>query len=406
MTMREVLKQRRAAALGGVLVAVVLVWTVGGQRLEHLWAVGLLLHSSAPSEQFFNELANKSRDPAKFLQQSWDTGKVAQRRLVAMFLADKAREPRPWLAKTDPLVLDGTRDPDASVRELALATLQTRRNPQLSQAAAAQLRDVDPLLRLLGLDYLRQGEAKTGVRLLIPLLDDPDPRVVASTEVTLSHWSGTDYGVRLRTALMGDATEAGGKTDTLRLGVEKRKAWWLQHAAEYPPVPPPETTLPVLASVSPSVDFVLTDLASNRVRLSDFRGHPVLLNFWATWCTACVAELSNLVELQKKIGGQAAIIGVALDGVPTEDEPPSNAGRVEKHDVLRAVRDKVARVATSRGLNYKVLLDPKNSVGSQFDGGELPATIILDSQGRVRRRFIGERSVAVLQAMLAEASQP
>ncbi|HEV2394478.1 MAG TPA: hypothetical protein VG146_19175 [Verrucomicrobiae bacterium] len=49
-----------------------------------------------------------------------------------------------------------------------------------------------------------------------------------------------------------------------------------------------------------------------------------------------------------------------------------------------------------------MLLDEKDLVGARFNGGELPTTVILDAQGRVRRRFVGSRSLAVFEAMIAE----
>jgi alkyl hydroperoxide reductase subunit AhpC len=66
----------------------------------------------------------------------------------------------------------------------------------------------------------------------------------------------------------------------------------------------------------------------------------------------------------------------------------------------------VARTTAARGINYPVLLDKNNEVGARFNGGELPTTVIIDSEGRVRRRFVGARSLEVFAAMLAEASRP
>jgi hypothetical protein len=60
----------------------------------------------------------------------------------------------------------------------------------------------------------------------------------------------------------------------------------------------------------------------------------------------------------------------------------------------------------ARRINYTVLLDPKNAVGGQFNGGELPTTVIIDAEGRVRRRFIGERNLTVFRAMIGEAAGP
>ena len=58
----------------------------------------------------------------------------------------------------------------------------------------------------------------------------------------------------------------------------------------------------------------------------------------------------------------------------------------------------------ARGVNYPILLDEKNEVGGLFNGGELPAIVIVDAQGKVRRRFVGARSLPVFEAMIAEAS--
>jgi len=60
----------------------------------------------------------------------------------------------------------------------------------------------------------------------------------------------------------------------------------------------------------------------------------------------------------------------------------------------------------ARGINYPVLVDPEGAVGRRFNGGELPTTVIIDAQGRLRRRFIGERSLDVFEAMIAQAAKP
>jgi hypothetical protein len=52
------------------------------------------------------------------------------------------------------------------------------------------------------------------------------------------------------------------------------------------------------------------------------------------------------------------------------------------------------------------LLDPEGAVGGQYNGGELPATVIFDKDGRVRRRFVGSRKLDVLGAMVADAAKP
>ena len=83
-------------------------------------------------------------------------------------------------------------------------------------------------------------------------------------------------------------------------------------------------------------------------------------------------------------------------GVRSGKPPPS----------LESIIAKVNRAVTVREINYTVLLDPTSSVGGQYNGGELPTTVIFDKEGRVRRRFTGERNVSVFEAMVAEAANP
>ena len=109
------------------------------------------------------------------------------------------------------------------------------------------------------------------------------------------------------------------------------------------------------------------------------------------------------------MGRQIAILGVALDGIPDEEDhgPGSERGpEPERGQSRKAIRARVEHAVRARGINYTVLLDPTGSAGGQFNGGELPTTVIIDAEGRVRRRFIGERSIAVFEAMITEASKP
>ncbi len=159
--------------------------------------------------------------------------------------------------------------------------------------------------------------------------------------------------------------------------------------------------------MGPAVEeFSLPDLQGLPVRLSHFRGKIVLINFWATWCTACVAEIPDLIELHKKLGDRIVILGVALDGLPDEHgHQPGDEGRQGEGQSQPSVVKKVARTARDRGINYPVLLDPDAKVGGRFNGGELPTTVIIDAEGHLRRRFIGERNVQVFEAMLAEVGE-
>ena len=120
-------------------------------------------------------------------------------------------------------------------------------------------------------------------------------------------------------------------------------------------------------SVAP--DFELQNLEGKSVRLSDFHGKAVLLNFWATWCAPCKIEMPWFVDLQKQYAAQGLqVIGVAMDDSGTET---------------------VAKFAKQMGVNYPVLIG-KEAVGDAYGGVEfLPTTFIIDRQGKVVERIFG-----------------
>jgi thiol-disulfide isomerase/thioredoxin len=409
----------RTKVLIAALFASLLAWFFFQRNLSRPYAVHLLLSSLNPSPDFFDKLVNNSADPVNLLQRCWDTGKIPHRHLVAEYLKNHATDHLPWFVRTESLLLSCATDADFSVRELGLAAEDASHSRHLFESALAQLNDADPLARLAGLDYLRKADLNRAIPFLTHSLDDPDLRVVTAAELSLMRWSGQDYGVRARLAIPSVEGEHPGQLEAgneakIRDGISKRKEWWRLHQQEYyskygsvaQPVP--------MHSEQPSrpatADFTLPDLVGKRISLSDFKGKVVLLNFWATWCSACLAEIPDLVALQKELGDRVAIVGVALDGVPDEDgdmpsdsegAETSNKGPPHREDV----KAKVRRAVKARGINYPVLLDPKGSVGGRFNGQELPTTVIIDAEGRVRRRFIGQRNLAVFKSMLAEVNE-
>ena len=392
----------RTARLAFVLLLVLAGWFCFHRWLQQPLDFHLLLSLDSPREEYFNELANNSSDPVVFLQRCWATGKVAHRGLVANYLKDRAAAAPAWFSRAEPLAVEAAQDADESIRELALATLELSHSTNLFPSVRAQLNDCDPALRLLGLHYLGRRDPREAVPAAMPLLDDPDLQVVAAAEVALMRWTGQDFGVRNRLVVEGQGTNGPTASELadaaqIREGVAKRKQWWQSHSAEFPPLSP-STEVHSIAPSSWEPDFTLKDLQRRRFRIAGSRGKVVLLNFWATWCTACVAEIPELITLQKEMGDRAKIIGVALDA-------PSDAN-VRGGGSMKTVRARVARAVTARGINYSVLLDPNATVAAKFNGGELPTTVILDPQGHIYRRFLGERNLSVFKAMIQEAAKP
>lgn len=403
----------RTRWLVGLLAALLLVWGLLHRQIDYALGVRFLLSAPSPREDFFNGLVDRSTHPDELLRRCWNTDKVVHRQWVVNYLSENAISKAPWLDGLDDILVAGTMDPDMSVRELALATLDARRRPQLFECAQFQLKDLDPLLRLLGLEYLKKTDPHRAIPVIVPLLDDPDLRIQAEAELSLMRWSGEDYGVRVKLAIPATEGPFSGQVDPanverIKRGIEDRKRWWIAHSKEYDVLPAPLALKPAATLTSTIPDFTLPDLQGKSVRLSDFRGKVVLLNFWATWCTACLAEIPDLVALKKKSGDQVIVLGVALDGwsaEPDSAETHQNP-RANNEDSSPLNRAKIDKAVRALGINYPVLLDPTGLAGSQFNGGELPTTVIVDTQGRMRRRFVGERNLAVFEAMIAEAGLP
>jgi peroxiredoxin len=113
----------------------------------------------------------------------------------------------------------------------------------------------------------------------------------------------------------------------------------------------------------------LLDLEGNTVSSEDFKGKVVILDFWATWCGHCGAEIPGLDELQSEYQKRGlAVIGISLD-----------------EEGADAVKDFVAKT----GMNYRVLMGDEK-VQQDFGGMDaIPVTFVIDRQGNIVKRHLG-----------------
>ncbi|WP_274651927.1 peroxiredoxin family protein [Paenibacillus humicola] len=131
-------------------------------------------------------------------------------------------------------------------------------------------------------------------------------------------------------------------------------------------------------------DFSLTDLEGRPVRLSDFKGKKVLINFWATWCPPCRVELPHMQKFYEDYESKGTVIlGVNL--TPTE----RNA-------------DSIRTFVREQGLSFPIVLDPEGDVMDTFQVMAYPTTYLLDSEGVIREKFQGAISYDIMKDAVAK----
>jgi thiol-disulfide isomerase/thioredoxin len=378
----------------------------------------IVLSQDAPSPQMLDEAIQSAPDRAAAVLAAWNSGKILHREAAMRQAKSMLIDHPAWPAALRNMAREGASDPDANVREAALYIASRLGEDALMDAVSIQWTDPDPLIRLMAANRLQQLRAELGIPIAARLLDDDDPRVITTAAILIGRWSGSDFGIRLSDVLPETNPRTGledfssSSIDAAKAAARQAKTWLSRRSQPVAEAPAKTTTAPSIPKTISAGDFQLREPDGRPVRFSDFRGKLVLINFWTTWCTACVGEMPYLIELQKRYGTNLVILGVSLDAVP--DEEGHSGGREadednhanEKPASIEALRAKVARVAAQRGLNYPILLDEQNEVGARFNGGELPTTVIVDAEGRIRRRFVGPRSLPVFEAMLADARRP
>lgn len=118
-------------------------------------------------------------------------------------------------------------------------------------------------------------------------------------------------------------------------------------------------------------EFSLKNLGGETVKLEQFRGQTIVLNFWATWCPPCIKEMPSMQRLQQHFSGnQFQVVAISLDK--------------ESEQIVQSFASKL-------NLTFPILLDPEGVAADPYGAKDLPSTFILDQKGQVIAAAKGER---------------
>lgn len=123
--------------------------------------------------------------------------------------------------------------------------------------------------------------------------------------------------------------------------------------------------LPGLAIGGKAPDFEVKTLKGESVKLSDYKGKKVMLNFWATWCPPCKEEMPDMEKFYQQASEDVVILAVNID-------PQYN----------------VKQFVTEMGVTFPILLDEKDKVNSMYQVLTIPTTYFIDEKGIIRHKYL------------------
>ncbi len=144
-----------------------------------------------------------------------------------------------------------------------------------------------------------------------------------------------------------------------------------------------------IKKVIPAKDFELQDMDEQKIRLSDYKGKVILLNFWATWCPPCIREMPSMERLHQQVDAEGFKV-IAINQMEDADQVFAFTGQLEVDPT------------------FEILFDTTSSVSRDYAVRGLPTTYLIDKEGRIRYRAVGGREfdhaevIKTIEQLMAE----
>jgi peroxiredoxin len=126
-------------------------------------------------------------------------------------------------------------------------------------------------------------------------------------------------------------------------------------------------------------DFELKTLTGETVKLSSYKGKKVMLNFWATWCPPCKAEMPEMEQFYKQSNNDVVILAVNID-----------------------TQNDVKGFADKNGITFPILMDTDNQVNSTYQIISIPTTYFIDRNGVIKNKYTGSMKLDMMKQFTDE----
>lgn len=140
-----------------------------------------------------------------------------------------------------------------------------------------------------------------------------------------------------------------------------------------------------LAKGEQAPDFQLTTLDGEVVNLSDYQGKKVMLNFWATWCPPCRAEMPHMQTYYDEQAEDENVVILAVN-LTTEDK---GLGKIEEF-------------VEEFGLEFAIPMDEEGDVGSTYQAVSIPTSYMIDTEGRIQNKVVGPMDLSMMEQLVED----